>query len=88
MNPPEFTVSSVTTDPEHLIEELHKVFEVMHVADFERVGLNEYQLKGVDKILYEQWKKSRVEWASIVRWVVFENALTGSFFPHELREQR
>uniref|UniRef100_M1DZY0 Gag-pol polyprotein n=1 Tax=Solanum tuberosum TaxID=4113 RepID=M1DZY0_SOLTU len=35
MNPPRFTSSSVTEDPKNFVEELHKVFEVMHVADAE-----------------------------------------------------
>ena len=33
MNPPSFTGSSVTEDLEYLVEELQKVFELMHIAD-------------------------------------------------------
>ncbi|WMV28612.1 hypothetical protein MTR67_021997 [Solanum verrucosum] len=32
MNPPSFTGSSVTENPENFIEELKRVFDVMHVA--------------------------------------------------------
>ncbi|XP_015167530.1 two-component response regulator ARR14-like [Solanum tuberosum] len=35
MNPPTFTGSSTTDDPGNFVEELQKVFEVMHVADSE-----------------------------------------------------
>jgi len=37
MNPPSFTGSGVTENPENFIEELKRVFEVMHVAESERV---------------------------------------------------
>ena len=47
MNPPSFMGSNTTEDPEHFIEELKKVFDVIHVADTERVELAAYQLKDV-----------------------------------------
>ncbi|WMV54661.1 hypothetical protein MTR67_048046 [Solanum verrucosum] len=50
MNPPDFASSSVTEDPENFMEELQKVFEVMHIADVERVELVAYQLKGVSRV--------------------------------------
>ncbi|WMV09134.1 hypothetical protein MTR67_002519 [Solanum verrucosum] len=40
INPPEFTSSSVTRDPNNFVEELQKVFEVMHVVDAEQVELS------------------------------------------------
>ncbi|XP_049342920.1 uncharacterized protein LOC125807249 [Solanum verrucosum] len=36
MNPPSFTSSSVTEDLDNFIEELKRLFDVMHVADMER----------------------------------------------------
>nr|AAV31171.1 Putative polyprotein, identical [Solanum tuberosum] len=36
MNPPSFMGSSTTEDPENFIDELKKIFDVMHVADTER----------------------------------------------------
>ncbi|KAK4721360.1 hypothetical protein R3W88_011593 [Solanum pinnatisectum] len=50
MNSPDFTNSSVTEDPENFVEELQKVFKVMHVADVEHVELDAYQLKGVARV--------------------------------------
>lgn len=47
MNPLSFTGSSTTEDPKSFIEELQKMFEVMHVVDVERVDLAAYQLKSV-----------------------------------------
>ncbi|WMV07929.1 hypothetical protein MTR67_001314 [Solanum verrucosum] len=53
MNPPDFTGSSVTENPENFVEELQKVFEVMHVAEPERVELDAYQLKGVARVWFD-----------------------------------
>ncbi|XP_015170747.1 uncharacterized protein [Solanum tuberosum] len=50
MNPPEFTASNHSEDPENFVYELQKVFEVMHVVDTECVELVSYHLKGVSKI--------------------------------------
>ena len=44
INPPSFTGSKTTEDPENFIEELKKVYEVMYVVDFKRVELAPYQL--------------------------------------------
>ncbi|WMV46295.1 hypothetical protein MTR67_039680 [Solanum verrucosum] len=45
MNPLSFTGSSVIEDPKNFVEELQKVFVIMHIADAERVELVAYQLK-------------------------------------------
>ncbi|WMV32878.1 hypothetical protein MTR67_026263 [Solanum verrucosum] len=54
MNPPCFTGSSVTEDPENFVEELQKMFEVMYVADTDRVELDAYKLKSVARIRFYQ----------------------------------
>ncbi|XP_049363663.1 uncharacterized protein LOC125828392 [Solanum verrucosum] len=51
MNPLSFTGSSTIEDLENFIEELQKVFDVMHVADTERVELAAYQMKVKEKKL-------------------------------------
>jgi len=58
----------------------------MHIVDSECVELVAYQLKGVSRVWYDQWKKSRAEGASIVSWIVFEGAFMGRLFSRELRE--
>lgn len=45
MNPSNFTGSSTTEDLKNFIQELKKVFEVMHIANAEPVELVAYQLK-------------------------------------------
>ena len=47
MNPPSFIGSNTTEDPENIIDELKKVYKVMHMVDAERVELTAYQQKGV-----------------------------------------
>ncbi|KAK4727416.1 hypothetical protein R3W88_032333 [Solanum pinnatisectum] len=42
MNPLSFTGSSTTEDPENFMQELKKVFDVMHVADTERAFLGRF----------------------------------------------
>ncbi|KAH0672886.1 hypothetical protein KY284_023973 [Solanum tuberosum] len=88
MNPPSFTSSSVIEETKKFIEELQKVFEIMHVADAERVELAAYQMKGVAIIWFDQWKKNQAEGALLVSWVMFEEAFLGRFFPRELREAK
>ncbi|XP_049386272.1 uncharacterized protein LOC125850472 [Solanum stenotomum] len=83
INPPSFTGSSVTEDPENFIEELKRLFDVIRVANEERVKLAVYQMKSVTRIWFDKWKKNRVEHAPVVSWAVFESALMGRFFPLE-----
>ncbi|WMV36783.1 hypothetical protein MTR67_030168 [Solanum verrucosum] len=88
MNPPSFMGSSTTEDLEDFIEELKKIFNVMHVADTERVELAAYQLKDVARTWFDQWKGGRAENAPPASWAGFEEAFLGHFFPRELREAK
>ena len=53
IEPPGFTSSTTIEDPKKFMEELKKVFEVMHVADSERVELASYQLIGVARTWFD-----------------------------------
>ncbi|KAH0720138.1 hypothetical protein KY284_005168 [Solanum tuberosum] len=88
MNPQSFTSSSTTQDPENFIEELQKVFDVMHVADTEWVELAAYQMKGVTRIWLDQWKKNRAEDAPHASWASFDVAFLGRFFSREMKESK
>ena len=66
MNPPSFIGSSVTNDLENFVEVLQKIIDILHVVDAERVELAAYQLKGISRVWFDQWKRNRVEDASIV----------------------
>ena len=43
------------------MEDLKKVFEVMHVVDVERVELSAYQMKNVARTWFDQWKEGTIE---------------------------
>ncbi|KAH0715889.1 hypothetical protein KY284_008794 [Solanum tuberosum] len=88
INPPSFTGSSTTEDPENFIEELKKIFKVMHVADAERVELDAYQLKNIARTWFDQWKEGRAEDAPPANRACFEEAFLGSFFPRKLKEAK
>jgi len=88
INPPEFTGSTLNEDPEDYIDELQKVFQVMRVVDAERVELAAYQLKGVARLWFDLWRKTRGEGAPVLSWAMFEEAFLGRFFPRELREAK
>ncbi|WMV44615.1 hypothetical protein MTR67_038000 [Solanum verrucosum] len=49
----EFRGSSTTEDPKNFIEELKKIFDVIHVADIELVELAAYQLKDVARTWFD-----------------------------------
>ena len=61
INPPRFTSSNTTEDPENFIEELQNAFDVMHVAYTKRVEKVACQMKGVTMIWFDQWKKNRAK---------------------------
>ena len=81
MNPPSFTDLSTTEDSENLVEEINKVFDVMHVIDVERVYLDAYQLKNVATNLFKQWKEGKDEDSPHTNWSCFEKAFLRRFFP-------
>lgn len=53
MNPLSFTISSIMNDQENIIEELKKVFDVIHVVGVEGVQRVVYQLKNVAWTLFD-----------------------------------
>ena len=63
------------------MEELKKVFDVMHVVGSERVELVAYQLKSVSRTWFDQWKDGKAEDAPYPSWACFEEAFLGKFFP-------
>ena len=53
----------------------------MLVADCDRVELVAYQLKGVARTYFDQWKEGRDEDVPHPSWACFEESFLGSFFP-------
>ena len=58
----------------------------MHGVDAKRVELAAYQLKGVTKTWFDQWKDGRVEDPPHPSWSCFKETFFGRFFPRELKE--
>ena len=50
------------------------------MVDVERVELAAYQLKGVSRTRFDQWKDGRAEDAPHPSWICFEEAFLGSLF--------
>ena len=80
MNTLSFTRSSNTQDLENFVEELKKVFKVMYVVNAERVESASYKLKGVSRILFDQWKDGKVEVHHIQVGLASKNPSWGGFF--------
>ena len=80
MNPPRFTNSSTTDDPKNIVEELNKMFYVIHVVRTERVELVSYQMKSVSRTLFDQWKDGKVEVHHIQVGLASKNPSWGGFF--------
>lgn len=53
LNPLTFTNSKVETDPQGFINEMEKIFWVMHAIDLEGMEFSTYQLK----VVSYQWYK-------------------------------
>ena len=81
MNHPSFIGSSTIQDQENFIDELKKVFDVMHVVDTMRVELPVYQMKNVARTWFDQQKGGRTEDAPHASWASFEKTFLGCFFP-------
>ena len=88
INPPSFIGSSITKDLENFVEELKKMFELMHVVNNERVKLAAYELKSVARNWFDQWKEGKAEDAPHPSWDCFEEAFLRRFFPRELKEAK
>ena len=72
LNPPSFTCLRTSGNLDNFVEEVKKVFDVMHMVGAERVELAAYQVKSVARTLFDQWKDGRAEGAPHPSWDCFE----------------
>ncbi|XP_009766245.1 uncharacterized protein [Nicotiana sylvestris] len=84
MKPPVFTGSKKDEDPQNFIDEVQKIFPVMHATDTEAAELAAYQLKDVSNTWYETWAESRGEDADPATWKEFADAFLEHFLPIEV----
>ena len=83
MNPLEFLGSQTNEDPQHFLDEINKIFEVIQVTRNDRVELKSYQLKDVAYIWYIQLKDT-----TPITWVCISKTFLDRFFQIELREAK
>ncbi|XP_070025080.1 uncharacterized protein [Nicotiana sylvestris] len=88
MKPPVFTRSKKDEDPQNFIDEVQKIFQVMHATDTKAAELAAYQLKDVANMWYETWEESRGEDADPTTWMYFADAFLEHFLPIEVLEAK
>nr|XP_009796651.1 PREDICTED: uncharacterized protein LOC104243196 [Nicotiana sylvestris] len=84
MKPLVFRGSKQDEDPQNFINEVQKIFRVMHATDIEAAELAMYQLKDVANTWYETWEESRGEDADPATWKEFADAFLEHFLPIEV----
>lgn len=79
--PPTFTGSKVKEDPQNFIDEMEKIFHVMHSTDIEGIEFATYQLKDMAYQWYEEWDQPRGNDTKSTLWDDFSSAFLDRFFP-------
>ncbi|XP_070023297.1 uncharacterized protein [Nicotiana sylvestris] len=88
MKPPVFTGSKKDEDPQNFIDEVQKIFRVMHATNTEAAELAAYQLKDVANTWYETWEESRGEDTDPTTWMEFADAFLEHFLLIEVLEAK
>src|SRR5688572_24818818 len=88
MNPPEFHGFKSNEDPQDFIEEIFKIVDIMGVASSVKAELVAYQLKGLARIWFTQWKASRLVEDGPITWEMFKVDFLDNYFPMVLREAK
>lgn len=86
LNPLTFTSFKVEENPQGFVDEVEKIFRVMHATDSEGVEFTVYKLKDVAYHFYEEWEQLRGYDAAPTLWVEFSGAFLDHIFPQELRK--
>ncbi|XP_070004402.1 uncharacterized protein LOC142163410 [Nicotiana tabacum] len=88
MKPLVFIGSKKDENPQNFIDEVQKIFRVMHATDTEVSELAVYQLKDVANTWYETWEESRGEDADPATWKEFADAFLEHFLPIDVLEAK
>ncbi|XP_070039272.1 uncharacterized protein [Nicotiana tomentosiformis] len=88
MKPPVFTGSKKNENLQNFIDDVQKIFRVMHATDTEAVELDAYQLKDVSNTWYETWEEYRGEDVAPATWKEFADAFLEHFIPIEVLEAK
>jgi len=86
LNPPQFTGTDRREDPQHFVDQLHRIFRVMHASATESVELAAFRLRDVAVFWYESWERSRGKDTSLPTWDSFAEAFIYHYLPREIRD--
>ncbi|XP_070056432.1 uncharacterized protein [Nicotiana tomentosiformis] len=59
LSPPEFKGTDQREDPQDFIDQLHRIFRVVHAIEKEALELAAFQLRDIAILWYEGWERSR-----------------------------
>ncbi|XP_070039261.1 uncharacterized protein [Nicotiana tomentosiformis] len=88
LDPPVFTGTDPTTDPQYFIDEMHKTLRVMRATETDGVELASYCLKGVAYSWFEMWEDSREEGSPPMGWSELADSFIDHFLPAETKAAR
>ncbi|XP_070040679.1 uncharacterized protein [Nicotiana tomentosiformis] len=74
LSPPEFTETYQREDPQDFIDQLHRIFRVMHATEKEAVELAAFRLRDIATLWYEGWERSKARDAPPASWENFSDA--------------
>ncbi|XP_070017524.1 uncharacterized protein [Nicotiana sylvestris] len=84
----EFTGTDQREDPQDFIDQLHRIFRVMHAIEKEEVELAAFRLRDVAILWYEGWERSRGRDAPPAIWENFLDAFLDKYLPREIQQAR
>lgn len=59
LSPPKFTGTNQREDPQHFIDQLGRIFKVMHATRIEGVEFSKFRLQDIVILWYERWEMFR-----------------------------
>ncbi|XP_047250340.1 uncharacterized protein LOC124886381 isoform X2 [Capsicum annuum] len=86
LDPPTFTESDISENPQDFIDQIQRALDVMHISSEETVELAAYRFKGKAIFWYEDWKRSRGINAPSATWKEFKEAFLDHYLPFDIRQ--
>ena len=86
--PPQFMGTDRREDPQHFVDQLHRIFRVMHASATESVELAAFRLRDVAVLWYESWERYREKDTSLPTWDSFTEAFIDHYLPRGIRDGR
>lgn len=89
LNPQNFTGSKVYEDPQWFIDEIEKIFRVMHATQVEGAKFSSYQLKDMTcQWYYKEWVQLRGDDAKQAMQNELSSSFLDYFFSMYLRKEK